>query len=469
MNTVVEPSTPIQENRALSDPVPHGPTPSQAQSAWHRRPLYGFIHFTVNTFTDREWGYGDEAETLFAPSALDCRQWVAAAKAGGLSRLILTAKHHDGFCLWPTATTPHHIGRSPFRGGTGDLVREFVDACRDGGLGCGLYCSPWDRNHPEYGRPAYVETYHAQWRELLSGYGELAELWFDGANGGDGYYGGAREKRAIDPTTYYRYGELWTMCRGLQPQALLFSDAGPDLRWCGNEHGYCSQTCWAKVPATDAWPGKVAMPTMIAGDPAGTVWRPAEVDVSIRPGWFWHRNEVPRSGENLFRLWLTSVGRGAGMNLNLPPDRRGLIPEQDCCELRRFRSLVDNFCAYDLAAGAVVTTDATAAGSPAHLVDGNPDTWWAAPDNNAAIVITLGHEQRLGGIRIEEAIRFGQRVESFAVDVRTWGQWFEHAVGTTIGGCRILELAPTIGDAVRVRILASQAPVVLSRVQVFAG
>jgi alpha-L-fucosidase len=459
-----------KEALTMSDPAVHGPTPSRSQVAWHRSPVYGFIHFTVNTFTDREWGYGDEPESVFAPTALDCRQWVDAAKAGGLTYLILTAKHHDGFCLWPTATTTHNIRRSPFRDGRGDLVREFVEACREGGIGCGLYCSPWDRNHPEYARPAYTAVYHAQWRELLTNYGPLCELWFDGANGGDGYYGGVREKRSIDVSTYYRFAELWAMCRLYQPEALLFSDAGPDLRWCGNENGYASATCWAKVAgAADAFPGKVPMPAMITGDPDGAVWRPAEVDVSIRPGWFWHRNEVPRTGENLFRLWLTSVGRGCGLNLNLPPDRRGLIPAQDLSELRRFRSMVENFTAHDLAAGRQVTTSATMAGEGSHLVDRDPDTWWAAADRCAEVAIKLGSHERLGGIRIEEAICFGQRVESFAVDVRTGGHWFEHAVGTTIGGQRVLELLPCIGDAVRVRILVSQAPPVLSRIQVFAG
>ncbi len=444
-------------------PVPHGPVPSPRQLAWHRRERYGFVHFTVNTFTDREWGYGDEAESVFAPEALDCAQWVAAAKAGGLTGLILTAKHHDGFCLWPTATSPHNISRSPFRGGSGDVVREFVDACRAGGIACGLYCSPWDRNHAAYGTPAYTDVFHAQWRELLSNYGPLCELWFDGANGGDGYYGGAREKRAIDNRTYYRFDELWAMCRQLQPEACLFSDAGPDLRWCGNEGGFTSATCWAKVRPEGFAPGKVdSQQRLVEGDADGSVWRPSEVDVSLRPGWFWHQHERARSGDNLFDVWLASVGRGASMNLNLTPDRRGLIPATDIVELARFNGLVEAFTAVDLARS-------RAAAGQESLTDGDPDTWWAAPTETAEVVVELGSRTDLGGIRIEEAIRFGQRVSAFTVEARSWGAWYEIARGTTIGAQRILQTGQISAEAVRLRILASQAPAVLARLMVYAG
>jgi alpha-L-fucosidase len=424
--------------------------------------VYGFVHFTVNTFTDREWGYGDESESVFAPSALDCDQWVAAAQAGGLKALILTAKHHDGFCLWPTATTPHNVSRSAYRDGKGDVVRELAEACRRGGLGFGVYCSPWDRNHPDYARPAYTEAYHAQWRELLTNYGPLCELWFDGANGGDGFYGGAREKRSIDARTYYRFDDLWAMCRDLQPDAVLFGPTGPDIRWCGNESGFTATTCWAKVNPDDINAGgPAAKQRLITGDAHGSEWRPAEVDVSIRPGWFWHPTEQARSGETLFKLWLASVGRGAGLNLNIPPDRRGQIPAGDIVELTRFRSMVETFTAVDLARG-------HAAGEFSPLTDGDRQTWWAGNQTTAEIVIELGQRVALGGIRIEEAIAFGQRIESFAVDVREGG-WFEVACGATIGAQHILDLTPARGDAVRIRILASQAPPALSRVMVYAA
>jgi alpha-L-fucosidase len=430
----------------MQQPTVHGPAPSARQLAWHKRQMYGFVHFSPNTFTDKEWGYGDESPAVFNPTQLDCHQWVAAAKAGGLTGLILTAKHHDGFCLWPTATTPHNISYSPFREGKGDIVRELSEACAAGGIGFGIYCSPWDRNHPEYGRPGYVEVYHAQIKELLTGYGPLFQVWFDGANGGDGYYGGAREKRTNDRGAYYRFNEIWAMCRQYQPDACIFSDDPKDLRWCGNESGFASHTCWAKTRPDGFQAGRDPdWARLIAGDPEGTLWRPAEVDVSIRPGWFWHPTEQPNTGDELFQVWLNSVGRGAGLNLNLPPDRRGLIPTEDVAALTAFRSRVRDFTAIDLAATGTVMA------SPAETV------------------VEFGRDEHLGGIRIEEAIEFGQRVAAFAVDVRRWKQWFEWARGTTIGAHRILTLAGAQGDAVRVRILETQAPAIIARVQVYAA
>ncbi|MBN8523829.1 MAG: alpha-L-fucosidase [Planctomycetes bacterium] len=445
------------------NPIAHGAVPSPAQLEWHRREVYGFIHFTVNTFTDREWGYGDENESVFAPEALDCRQWVAAAKAGGLTALILTAKHHDGFCLWPSATTTHTVAKSPFRGGNGDVVRELSDACREAGLGFGLYCSPWDRNNSSYGQQDYTDIFHAQWRELLTAYGPLCELWFDGANGGDGFYGGAREKRSIDRRTYYKFEELWAMCRRLQPGAVIFSDAGPDVRWCGNEAGFANTTHWAKVRPEGFFPGDVDdQRRLIEGDPDGSVWRPAEVDVSIRPGWFWHAHERAHSAETLFSMWFASIGRGAGMLLNLTPDRRGLIPDSDVVELRRFRGLIESFTAVDLARG-------RGSGPYAPLTDDNPSTWWIADTQTSEVVIELGQDALIGGIRIEEMIALGQRVESFAIDIRAWGGWFEFTRGTTIGSQRIFKLDPARGDAVRIRILASQAPAILTAIKVYCG
>ncbi len=451
-------------------PTPYGPTPSPRQLAWHRREQYGFIHFTQNTFTDKEWGLGDEAPATFNPTALDCRQWVAAAKAGGLKALVLTAKHHDGFCLWPTETTSHSVAGSPFRSGQSDLVREFVDACREGGIGAGLYCSPWDRNHPAYGTPAYVDVYHAQWRELLTNYGPLVELWFDGANGGDGYYGGAREKRTIDAFTYYRFDELWATCRELQPEAVIFSDAGPDIRWCGNERGLNSFTSWCRIHPKGIAPGKVDnLSRLPLGEADGTVWRPAEVDVSIRHGWFYHPNERPRTSDELFHIWLASVGRNAGLLLNLAPDRRGLIPEEDVAVLHQFRHRVETFTAYDLAECRAIEASSTAAGTPAALLDGSRETYWAAGRPDAEVTIDFGLQVRIGGIRIEEAIQFGQRVEAFQIQVRVFNVWLDVANGTTIGAQRILRLEQAVGDQLRVRILAARANPILSRLQIYAA
>lgn len=228
----------------MKSPAACGPVPTPRQRAQHARAFCGFIHFTTNTFTDREWGYGDESPACFNPTELDARQWARLARQGGMRGLILTCKHHDGFCLWPSRFTEHCVRNSPWRDGKGDLVREFADACRAEGLEVGVYLSPWDRNHPEYGRPAYIEYYRNQLRELLTQYGPIFEVWFDGANGGDGFYGGAREQRKIDPATYYDWPTTWQIVRELQPDAAIFSDAGPDIRWVGNEEGRGSPTTW---------------------------------------------------------------------------------------------------------------------------------------------------------------------------------------------------------------------------------
>ena len=453
-------------------PAPWGALPSLRQLASHGRGVYGFVHFTMNTFTDREWGFGDEQPATFNPTELDATQWVAAAKAGGLSGLILTAKHHDGFCLWPTATTPHNITASPWRDGKGDLVGEFAAACKAGGISLGLYCSPWDRNHAAYGTPAYVEVYHAQVTELLTRYGELFEFWFDGANGGDGWYGGAKETRKIDNSTYYRFPELWEICHSLQPNAVLFSDAGPDIRWCGNERGICGTTNWAKVRPEGFLPGKVEnMERLAHGDADGTVWRGVEVDFSIRPGWFWHHTEQPKSGAELFGLWLSSYGRGSTMLLNLAPDRRGLVPNEDVAALADFRSRVEAFTAVDIAAGKNVITDVARPGCPGkNLVDGEENTAWSTPDGQKTghAIIDFAAEERVAGVRISELIALGQRVEGFAIDV--WhGHWLEVHRGTTIGAQRIIALPVSRTSQLRLRILASQACPIISHLEVFAG
>src|ERR1043166_406092 len=283
-----------------------GPLPSPSQLRWQQDELALFCHFGVNTFTDREWGDGQEEPAIFTPANLDARQWARAAKAGGFRAMILTAKHHDGFCLWPTATTKHSVASSQFRGGQGDVVREFVDAARAEGLRPGLYLSPWDRNNSTYGdSPRYNDLYCDQLTELLTRYGPLAEVWFDGANGE-----GPNGKRQV-----YDWPRVWALVRKLQPDAVMFSDAGPDVRWCGNERGIAGDPNWSTVdPSVVSAPG-VSGPGVDAmlqhGDPKGTVWRPAEADVSIRKGWFYHPADdaTVRSVDNLVELYLSSVGR----------------------------------------------------------------------------------------------------------------------------------------------------------------
>ena len=453
-------------------PIPaHGPTPSAAQLAWHRQPLYGFIHYGLNAWTGREWGWGDEDPARFNPGHLDAAQWVAAAKAGGLTGLVLTAKHHDGFCLWPTATTARSVASSPWRRGRGDLVGELAAMCRAAGLRFGLYCSPWDRSHPDYGGPGYLDTWRAQLDELQTRYGELFMLWFDGANGGDGWYGGTPGVRTIDRAGYYGFDQVWADCRRRQPGAVIFSDAGPDLRWIGNEQGLAAESNWHRVRPEGFAVGQVDDHARLAhGDPDGTVWRPAEADVSIRPGWFWHAEERPRSGADLFALWLRTVGRGNGLNLNLPPDTRGLIPDEDVAALHDFRRRVEAFTALDHARGLVPTVSCPHTGAdPRALTDDDEDTvWWApAGAGPVSVEVLFPGPRHLGGVRIDEAIAHGQRIAAFAVDVRLGDTWIEIQRGGTIGARRILSFNAEWTTGVRVRILDTQAPPVLSRLSCY--
>ena len=389
--------------------------------------------------------------------------------------LILTAKHHDGFCLWPSAHTEHSVKNAPWRGGKGDLVREFVDACREFGLKAGLYLSPWDCNHAEYGRPAYVTHYRRQLEELLINYGPIFEMWFDGANGGDGYYGGANEKRSIDATTYYGFPELWAMVRRLQPDACMFSDAGPDVRWCGNESGFLPVTSWMRMRSAGFYPGVTPLPDgrdrLGSGDADGETWLGAEVDVSIRPGWFWHEAEEARSLEELQNIYLCSVERGGNLLLNLAPDRRGLVPEADVARLLELRRFIDRCEAGDIAAAATVTADSTlgAAYGAANLVDGRRETCWAADHGARQAVITLEFRERhlIEAVRLEEMIAYGQRIGRFSVRVRSgWGQMSEVAVGTTIGPRRVARFPPIMATKVQVVIEQAQAAPLLRRIGV---
>jgi alpha-L-fucosidase len=315
----------------VGPPSPYGPVPSQRQLRWHELEYCGFLHFGVDTFTDREWGNGDEPASAFAPSAFDADQIAGTAAESGMRGLILTAKHHDGFCLWPSRYASRSVAGSPWQGGKGDVVRAVADACRRHGLAFGVYLSPWDRGDAAYGRPEYVTRYRGQLRELLTGYGPLFEVWFDGANGGFGFYGGAREERKVDRATYYGWPATWQMVRDLQPGACIFSDAGPDVRWVGNERGEAGDPCWATLDPEGFAPGVADEARLNRGDRPGTRWLPAECDVSIRPGWFHHPSEdgrVKTAGE-LLELYFASVGRGASLLLNIPPDRRGQVPEDD--------------------------------------------------------------------------------------------------------------------------------------------
>jgi alpha-L-fucosidase len=403
------------------------PTPTRAQYRWHREELALFVHFGINTFTGREWGDGQESPALFNPSALDARQWARAARAAGARAMILTAKHHDGFCLWPTGTTTHSVASSLWRGGQGDVVAEFIAACRDEGLGAGLYLSPWDRHEPSYGdSPRYNDFYIAQLTELLTQYGRLVEVWFDGANG-EGPNGRGQQ---------YDWPRVFGTVRRLQPDAVIFSDAGPDVRWIGNEAGVAGETCWATIdPAAVPWPGYDApgvRELLQKGDPAGSAWRPGETDVSIRPGWFYHADQDAkvRDPADLLGLYFTSVGRNSKLLLNVPPTPEGLFHTTDLRRLAEFGDLKSRLFAHDGAAGAAKRVDR----------------------GGRRISLALSAPVDFDVICLEEDIPHGQVVGAYRVDAELDGSWRTVTRGTTIGHRKLDRIAPVTASGVRLVI-----------------
>jgi alpha-L-fucosidase len=415
-------------------PISQGarPRPSKPQLEWQRDELAMFIHFGVNTFTNREWGDGKEDPRIFAPARLDARQWTRAARAAGFRAMILTAKHHDGFCLWPTRTTRHSVAASPWRSGAGDLVREFVDACRADDLKVGLYLSPWDRHEPTYGdSPRYNDLYAAQLRELLTNYGPIHEVWFDGANG-EGPNGKRQE---------YDWPRVWALVRQLQPNAVMFSDAGPDVRWIGNERGVAGTTNWSTVdPSIVRYPGMTGdavMRSLQNGDANGSVWRPGETDVSIRPGWFYHPAEDDRvkSVDELVDLYFTSVGRNSKLLLNVPPTPDGLLHQTDVSRLAAMRARLDTLFAVNIA--------------------DTHQSWRASGDRRAVAEIDVIPSPPVAMARLSEDITRGQAVASYTLDGLSDAGWSVLARGTTIGYCKLEKFAAS--DISRVRLTINDA------------
>jgi len=466
----------------VAPPEPYGAVPSERQLKWHELEFYGFLHFTINTFTDKEWGYGDEDPSLFNPSAFDADQIVQTAREAGMRALILTCKHHDGFCLWDSAYTTHDVGSSTWRDGKGDVVGEISAACRRHGLEFGVYLSPWDRNHPQYGRPEYVQYYRNQWTELLTNYGPVFEAWLDGANGGDGYYGGARERRVIDRGTYYDWENTFQQMRRLQPGACIFSDAGPDVRWVGNESGQAGDPCWATYTPhpnegeSVAGPGTTRYREAFHGTRNGTHWLPAEVDVSIRPGWFYHaeQNDRVRSAENIIDLYFDSVGHGASLLLNLPPDRRGLLHENDVASLKAFRRLFDAIFETNLARGAQVVASSTRGNERTYgannVLDGDRQTYWSTEDRvtTPELVLELPQPVTFNVVSLREFLPLGQRIETWALDAWQNGQWVPFARGTAIGNRRLWRGKFITAGKVRLRITAAPVCPAISEFALFA-
>ena len=469
-----------------------GAVPSARQEQWHKLETYGFIHFTVNTFTNKEWGYGDESPSIFNPANFDADQIVLAASLGGLKGLILTCKHHDGFCLWPSKFTEHSVKNSPWKDSKGDMVREFSDSCKKHGLKFGVYLSPWDRNHVDYGTPKYIEYFRNQLNELTTEYGELFEVWFDGANGGDGYYGGAREARKIDRKTYYDWENTYAIIRKNQPNAVIFSDGGPDIRWVGNEHGIAGNPCWSTFtkagrypgigsdsPAVfsedtmvDAWKSDTQLLNM--GDRNGLDWVPAECDVSIRPGWFYHteQDDQVRTPENLFDLYLKSVGRGCSFLLNLPPTPQGLLHDTDVKALIGYKKLIDEFENSNIALQTTIsasnTREESTEFSVKNLTDNNPNTFWATDDDvlESSIELKFDEDQEFSFIGLREYLPLGQRVDSFSIDILKNNEWKNIGTYEAVGARRLVEVGLQKSKAIKISF-ASQASPSISGIGVY--
>lgn len=463
---------------AQTAPKPYGALPSKRQLAWHDLEVYGLIHFTPTTFENKEWGFGDADPKTFNPTDFNAEQIIQAAKAGGLKGIILVAKHHDGFALWPTKTTDYNITKSPFRNGKGNLVKEVEQATRKNGLKFGVYCSPWDRNNPLYGTNKYLSVYQAQLKELYSDYGELFMSWHDGANGGDGYYGGAREKRSIDNTTYYDWTNTWGITRKMQPMANIFSDIGLDIRWVGNEDGHAGETSWATFTpmAPDgknaAVPGQANYPQSPSGIRNGKFWMPAECDVPLRKGWFYHETEKPKTPEMLFDLYLKSVGRGAGLDLGLAPDTRGQLHDDDVAALKAFGRIVKNTFSNNLAKGATISSSNSRGKkfNPALALDGNKQTYWATADDtsNASLEIDLKAAKSFDIISLQEYIPLGQRIEAYTIEIWENNSWKKIYEGTSIGAKRLIKLDQAVtSNKVKISITKSPVCITLSEVGLY--
>lgn len=463
---------------AQNAPKPYGATPSKRQLAWHDVEVYGLIHFTPTTFENKEWGFGDANPKTFNPTDFNAEQIIKAAKAGGLKAVILVSKHHDGFALWPTKTTAYNISKSPFRNGKGDMVREIEQAARKNGLKFGVYCSPWDRNNALYATDKYLAIYQAQLKELYSNYGELFMSWHDGANGGDGYYGGAKEKRSIDNTVYYDWKNTWAITRKMQPMASIFSDIGPDVRWVGSEDGTAAENSWATFTPLPpegknvAVPGQANYPQSPMGIRNGKYWMPAECDVPLRKGWFYHANEKPKSAETLFDLYLKSVGHGAGLDLGLAPDTRGQLHDDDVEALKGFGDLVKHTFANNLAKGAIVKASNIRGKNfgTAKLIDNNKQTYWATSDQvyTASLELDLKTPKTLDIISLQEYIPLGQRIEGFNVEIFENGGWKKIYEGETIGAKKLIKLeTPVTSQKIKLNITKSPVCITLSEFGVY--
>ena len=429
---------------------PYGAIPTEDQLAWQDMEMYAFIHYSMNTYTDQEWGFGNEDPALFNPSDLDCRQWARVCKQAGMKGIIFTAKHHCGFCMWPSAYTEYSVKNAPWKDGKGDVVRELADACREEGLKFAVYLSPWDRNYAEYGRPEYITYFRNQLRELLTNYGDIFEVWFDGANGGDGWYGGANETRRIDKY-YYDWPETYRLIRELQPHCVIWGDNAnrADLRWVGTEAGNVGETNWSTMPSE----GQAGYAMLHYGVEDGDVWCPGETNTSIRPGWFYHETENAhvKSLSKLMDTYYKSVGRNSTLLLNFPVAPNGRIHPTDSLRGIAFKKMIDEVFKENLVDKAHVSR------------------------KGLTTTVSFRRPTEFNRFVAEEDIALGQRVKKFSLEALVDGAWLpltddlaEDGDGlTTIGHRRIICFPTVKASKLRFTIEDTKAEPVIKKIGLY--
>jgi alpha-L-fucosidase len=422
------------------------PVPTKSQLEWQQCETNAFLHFTVNTFTGKEWGDGTEDPAIFNPTSFNADSVVAPLKKAGFKIVILTAKHHDGFCLWPSKFTAHSVASSTWKNGNGDVVKDIAAACKRYGLEFGFYLSPWDRHEPSYGTAAYNDFYKNQLRELLTNYGDIAEVWFDGAKG----------ENAKD--MQYDFAGYWKLVRELQPNAIMFSDAGPDVRWVGNEKGNAGETCWSTIDTTGMAPGKADENYLNTGDANGKYFIPAETDVSIRPGWFYHAEEDSKvkSGAALVDLYYKSAGRNSLLLLNIPPTKDGLLHPKDIESIYEFRSILNETFSNDLSKNK----------TGKKLSDRSLNSF-ITMKNNVPFVIDLHEKKSFDRLLLQENIAQGQRNRKMRIEYLSAGEWKILADITTIGYKRLLRFDAVKTNKIRLTVLESKSAVLLSEVGIY--
>ena len=423
------------------------PKPSARQLAWQQRELTMFVHFTVNTFTDKEWGEGNESPKIFNPTLFDANQWAKAAKDGGFKMIILTAKHHDGFCLWPSKYTEHSVKNSPWKDGKGDVVKEVAEACKKYGLKFGVYLSPWDRHETSYGTAQYNQYYRNQLTELMTNYGEISEVWFDGAKGEN-----AKDMK-------YEFDSYWKIVRTLQPNAVLFSDIGPDVRWVGNEQGIAGETCWSNINLEGLSIGTSDNKRLNEGNANGKTFLPAESDVSIRKGWFFHESEnnTIKTPKQLVDLYYKSVGRNSLFLLNIPPNKKGLLAETDVASIKEFKQILNETFAKNLLPKNYLNGP---------FIDKNLATAKALKVSES-LVIDLGKQQIFDRILLQENIGEGQMASEVLLEYWDGSAWLDLAKTSTIGHKRLLKTKSTNTNQIRITINKALGTVQLAEVGLY--